>query len=184
MTTEKALQIWKKYNTKQNLERHATAVSETLRHFAKLTGEDEEYWASVGLLHDVDYEQYPDEHCHKIPEILSKEGIDAETIRAIQSHGYIHVDGIPEPQNQMEWTLFAIDQLTGFIIACALIRPEKKLALVDMASINKRWKIPTFAGGTKRDLVLLGCEKMDKSFEYVAEQTLVALQGVADKLGL
>ena len=184
MDTKRAFEIWRKHNTKPNLERHAIAVSETMRHFAKLVNEDQEYWASVGILHDVDYEQYPDEHCHKTHEFLSKEGIDDKTIHTIKTHGYIHVDGMPEPQSYMEWTLFAIDQLTGFIIACALIRPEKKLALVEMSSINKRWKIPTFAAGTQRNLVELGCEKMGKSFEWVAEQTLIALQGVADKLGL
>jgi len=184
MTSDRALAVWKKYNTKPNLERHAIAVSETMRHFAKLANENQEYWASIGILHDVDYELYPDKHCFKIPEILSNEGIDEKTIRTIQSHGYIHVEGMPEPQTYMEWTLFAIDQLTGFIIACALIQPEKKLALVEMSSINKRWKIPTFAGGTQRNLVELGCEKMGKSFEWVAEQTLIALQGASEKLGL
>jgi len=183
MTEKEALVILKKYTTKPNLIKHAQAVAATMRHFAKIEGEDEEYWAVVGLLHDIDYEQFEGEHCYKCVELLKQEGFDDKFIHSVQSHGYeICTDVCPDCY--MEEVLCAIDQLTGFLIACALIRPEKKLANVEMSSVFKRWKTPSFAAGTERKRIEGVCTRMNKSLEYMLEQTLIALKGISDTLGL
>ncbi|MCL2570348.1 MAG: HDIG domain-containing protein [Firmicutes bacterium] len=183
MTETKALAILKKYTTKPNLIKHALAVAATMRHFAKLEGEDQEYWAVVGLLHDIDYEQFESEHCHKCVELLQNEGFDDKFIHAIQSHGYEICTDIC-PNCYMEEVLCAIDQITGFLIACALIRPDKKLANVEMSSILKKWKTPSFAAGTERQRIEGTCARMGRTLEYMLEQTLVALNDISDKLGL
>jgi len=183
MNIDRALEVLKKYTTKPNLIKHAIAVSETMRHFAKLEKENEEYWAVVGLLHDIDYELYPEQHCHKCVELLKSEGFDNKFIRAVQSHGSEICTDIA-PSCYMEEALSAIDQLTGFIIACALIRPEKKLEFVTLDSMRKRWKTPSFAAGTERTRIEGVCARMGKSLDYMLEQTLAALKNIADKLGL
>ena len=183
MNTNESLEILKKHTTKINLIKHALAVSASMRHFAKLRGEDAEYWACVGMLHDVDYEKYPDAHCDHTRELLEPEGFDEKFIRSILSHGYELRNDI-EPGNYMEWVLSTIDQLTGFITACALILPDRKLGAVTMDSIRKRWKVPSFAAGTNRERIMRYCEKLGHDFDYMAEQTLVAMKGIAGELGL
>lgn len=183
ITAKEALEILKKYTTKPNLIKHAIAVSVTMRHFAELEKQDSEFWAVAGMLHDIDYELYPDEHCYKGVELLKKEGLCDATIRAHQSHGFGICTDV-EPIAYMEKALCAVDQLTGFIIACALIRPEKKLEFVDMDSIKKKWGKKDFASGTNRERIERMCEKMGKPFDYVAQQTLIALQKSAADLGL
>lgn len=183
-TREKqALEILKKYTTKPNLIKHGIVVSAVLKHFAKVQGEDADYWAVVGLLHDVDYEIYPDEHCHKLVEILKQEGFDEKFIRSIQSHGYEICTDV-EPKSYMEKVLCTVDQLSGLIIACALIRPEKKIEFVTLESIQKRWKIPSFAAGTDRERIMRFCDRLGKSFDYMATETLRAMQAIADEIGL
>jgi len=183
MTEKQASEVLRKYFTKPNLLKHAIAVSAAMKHFAKLEGEDESYWAVVGLLHDIDYEMYPEVHCIKCVEILRKEGLDESIIHAIQSHGCGLCNDV-EPTRYMEKVLCTVDQLTGFIIACALIRPERKLSVVDMDSIRKKWGQRAFAAGTSRDRIMAYCEKLGKTFDYMAEQTLIAMQGIATELGL
>jgi len=184
MKTEKeALEILKKYTTKPNLIKHAIVVGAVLKHFAQLQGEDAEYWNTVGLLHDVDYEMYPEEHCFKLVEILKDEGFDDKFIRAIQSHGYEICTDV-EPISYMEKILCTIDQLSGFIIACALIRPEKKLEFVDLKSIHKRWKIPSFAAGTERGRIESQTTRWGLDFDYIATETLKAMQAIAGDIGL
>lgn len=180
---DKTLELLKKYTTKPNLLRHATAVSACMRHFAEVEGEDVNYWEVVGLLHDIDYELYPEEHCHKCVQILKDEGFDDKFILTVQSHGYEICTDV-EPKLYMEKVLSAVDQLSGFIIACAMMKPEKKLSVVDLDNIKKKWKDKKFAAGTDRDRIMRFCERMGKDFDYVATHTLVALQGIADKLGL
>ena len=183
MTPSKAKEVFFKYNTKPNLLKHSVAVAATMKHFAHLAGEDETFWEVVGILHDVDYEQYPDEHCHKLVDILKAEGLDDKTIRAIQSHGYEICTDV-EPVLYMEKVLCAVDQLTGFIIACALIRPERKLDLVTLESAKKKWARKEFAAGTDRDRIMRFCERLGVDFDYMFMETFTALKGVAGELGL
>ena len=183
-TPAQALKILKKYMTKENLIRHSLTVSGVMKHFARLQEEDENYWAVLGLLHDIDYEQYTDQHCFKLVEILKKEGFDEGFIRTIQSHGYPEVDTGVRPETYMENVLAAIDQLSGLIIACALIRPEKKLANVSLESILKRWKVPAFAAGTNREAIQARCVDLGVSLDYLAAETLKAMQCFAGEIGL
>ena len=183
MTEAQALDVLKKYTTKPNLIKHAQAVAATMRHFAKLAGEDEEYWAVVGLLHDIDYELYPDEHCHVCREILKNEGFDDNFIHAVQSHGHEICTDVC-PNCYMEEILSATDQLSGFIIACALMKPNKTLAEVDVSSIKKKWKDKKFAAGTERDRIEKVIANMGKEFDWIAGETLNALQGISGQLGL
>ena len=183
MTPDKALQILKKYTTKPNLIKHALAVSAIMGHFAKLSGEDQDYWATVGMLHDIDFECCPEEHCCKCVEILKAEGFDEKAILSIQSHGYPTCTQI-EPKMYMEKVLSATDQLSGLIIAVALMRPDKKIASVTLDSVMRKWKDKKFAAGADREQILSYCKKMDKSLDYVIEQSLIALQNIASKLDL
>ena len=178
-----ALETLKKYTTKPNLIKQAIAVAATMRHFAKIEGEDENFWETVGMLHDIDYEMWPDTHCHKCVEILKSEGYDERTIHAVQSHGYELCCDV-KPENYMELVLGTIDQLTGFIIACALIRPEKKLELVELSSMQKRWKSPSFAAGTGRERIEKWCARIGVTLDYMMVETHKALLSIADELGL
>ena len=183
VSEKQALEILKKYTSKPNLIKHAIAVAATMRHFAKLEGEDEEYWAVVGVLHDIDYEMFPEQHCHKCVELLKKEGFDDKFIHAVQSHGHeICTDVIP--CCYMEEVLAVVDQLTGFLIACALVRPDKKIANVELSSAKKKWKTPAFAAGTERERIERTCARMGKELEYMMHETLIALQTISKELGL
>jgi len=178
-----AMTVLKKYTTKPNLIKHAIAVAAAMKHFAHLAGEDEEYWQVIGLLHDIDYEMYPDCHCHKCVEILRDEGFSEDEIHSIQSHGYEICTQV-EPTHYMEKVLCTVDQLTGFIIACALMKPDKKLDSLTLDSIKKKWKNKGFAAGTERERIERFTGRMGKSFDWVICETLTALRGIAPELGL
>jgi putative nucleotidyltransferase with HDIG domain len=180
---EKAFEILNKYNKNKNLIKHGLAVEGVMRHFASINNEDVEYWGAVGLLHDVDYEQYPNEHCIKCVEILQNENVPADMIRAIQSHGYGLCADV-EPEKLMEKVLFTIDELTGLIIATALMKPNKTLAEVDLESVKKKWKKKDFAAGVNRELIQNGADKLNMDLDYIIEQTIVGLQKISESLGL
>ena len=182
MDREGAYKILEKNITKPNLIKHSIAVEAVMKHFAELNNEDVEYWGNVGLLHDIDYELYPEEHCKKYKEVL-QDAVDDEFIRTLETHGYgLCTDAIPE--KFMEKVLITIDQLTGFIIACALILPSKKLADVEMKSMLKKWKNKGFAGGTERERIEHWTNELGYTLEYMLEQTLIGIQNISDKLGL
>jgi len=177
------MELLKKYTTKPNLIKHAVAVAGVMKYFAKQAGQDENYWEVVGLLHDIDYEIDPECHCHRCVEILRENGISEDMIHAIQSHGYEICTDV-EPLNYMERVLSVVDQLSGFIIACALMKPDKKLSSVDLASVKKRWKDKKFAAGTERERIIKMCEIMGRDFDWVIQETLDAMTPMADELGI
>jgi putative nucleotidyltransferase with HDIG domain len=178
-----SFEVLNKYMQKPNLLKHSMAVEATMRHFADMLGFDAERWGAIGLLHDVDFELYPAEHCYKTEELLSPEGYDADFIRAIKSHGHgLCTDVLPE--TIMEKVLACVDQLTGFLTACALILPTKSLADVAMPSVMKKWGKKDFAAGTGRERCEYWAGALGKTIEYMLEQTLIAMRGIADKLGL
>jgi len=182
MTRSEAYEILTTHMTKPNLIKHSLALEATMKHFATLNNEDTEYWGNVGLLHDVDYEKYPDEHCHKYHEML-QDKVDDDFYHAIESHGYgLCTDVIPE--KLMEKVLITADQLTGFITACAMVNPERKLSEVKLKSMKKKWKNKSFAGGTERDRIEHWTAEMGLELDYMLEQTLIAMQGISDELGL
>lgn len=153
MELEKAVEILKKYVKQENLQKHCFAVAATMKHFAKLNQEDEKYWQIVGMLHDIDYELYPEEHCVKCKEILEKEGFDENFIHSVQSHGYGIVQNEIKPELKMEKILFTIDELTGLITATALMQPNKTLEEVKVKSVKKKWKDKKFAAKVNRELI-------------------------------
>lgn len=183
---EQAFEILKKYNKEESHIHHAIAVENTMRHFAKLANEDEDLWGIVGILHDIDWEQTsdnPEKHCHLAPEILRKEGVDEDIIHAVQSHGYGICTDI-EPVNQMEKTLFTVDELTGLIITAGLVRPSRSLSDLELKSVKKKWKDKAFARGVNREVIKQGAERMGISLDSVIEETIKALRPVEKQIGM
>jgi len=182
-TRADALALLKEYNDNQNLVKHGLAVEATMRHFAKKYGEDEEKWGIIGLAHDLDYGKYPEEHCKKTPEILQEAGWPEDWINSILSHGWKLCTDV-KPEQKMEKILYTIDELTGLVIAVALVRPSKSLHEVDLAAVNKKWKEKSFAAGASREVIQDGIDLLEADRDEIVSETIVALQGIADELGL
>lgn len=182
-TYEQALGLLKQYNQSDNLIKHALAVAAVMRHFAEMWGEDGDTWEVVGLIHDLDYEQFPEQHCKKTGEILRNAGWPADLIRAVQSHGWGICTDI-EPRTRMEKTLFAVDELTGLIAAVALVRPSKNVRDVKVKSVKKKWKTLAFAAGANREVIQQGADLLEMDLSDLIQHTLHAMQGKAEELGL
>lgn len=175
---DKAVGVFKKHNDSPSLYRHALAVEAVMRHFAKKYGEDADYWGAVGLLHDVDYEKHPEEHCRKAVDILKEEGYDDAFVHAVVSHGYgICVDIAPE--SVMEKVLFATDELTGLIAAAALMLPTKSVDDLKLSSLKKKWKDKKFAAGVNRDIVLQGADMLGMDLESLMTETIEGMRSAA-----
>ena len=181
--------LLRKYVTGETLLRHSYTVAVALEYWAKDAGEhDAETWRCVGLLHDLDFEKYPDAHCIKIKDIFEAEkdavpGFTPEILHAIQSHGWgLTVD--IEPQSYMEKVLYAIDELTGIIYACALMRPSKSVMDMEVKSVMKKYKTPAFAAGCSRDVINKGCGLLGMELSAVIEKTILAMRTEAALLGV
>ncbi|WP_417089662.1 HDIG domain-containing metalloprotein, partial [Eubacterium maltosivorans] len=171
------------YNESDALVKHGLAVEGVMRHFARKYGEDEEKWGIVGLLHDLDYEKYPDQHCVKVQEIMQERDIDPEIIRAVASHGYgICVD--IEPQSQMEKVLYTIDELTGLVNATAIMRPSKSVLDLETKSVKKKFKSKGFAAGVDREIIKKGCERLEMDLGDVIEEVILGMREVCDAIDL
>nr|WP_320024499.1 HDIG domain-containing metalloprotein [uncultured Acetobacterium sp.] len=180
---EKALALLKEYNETESLINHGMAVAGVMTHFAKLEQEDPDYWGIVGLLHDLDYEKYPEEHCVKVVEILQANGYDEGFIKSIVSHGYgLCVD--VEPTHQMEKILYATDELAGLITACAYMRPSKSVNDLEVKSVKKKFKTQNFAAGVNREVVTKGAEMAGYSLDDLMRETILGMRAVADDIGL
>lgn len=183
-TREEALSLFKKYNKSDSLLRHGLAVEATMKHFAELFDEpDVEKWTIVGLIHDLDYEMYPDEHCIKVQEILKEERYPEDYIKAIASHGYEICSDI-EPTEKMEKVLYAIDELTGLITAVALLRPSKSVLDLEPKSVKKKWKDKGFAAGVDRAIIQKGIDMLGMERDEVIMETILAMRKVAEEIGL
>ncbi|MCR2044125.1 hydrolase [Anaerosalibacter massiliensis] len=179
-----AYELLKKYNKDEGHIKHGLAVEAVMIHFAKLFNEEDiEKWGIVGLVHDLDYEIYPDEHCKKTREILMEENWPEDYIRAIESHGWKICSDV-EPLETMEKVLYTIDELTGLIIATALVRPSKSLLDLKVKSVKKKWKDKSFAAGVNREVVANGAEMLGMDLNKVIEETIKAMQGIAEEIGL
>jgi putative nucleotidyltransferase with HDIG domain len=166
--------------------KHARAVEGTMRHFARKMGGDEELWGVVGILHDIDWEKTmnePTRHCNLAPELLREAGIEEEIIHAVQSHGWGICSDV-EPKNDMEKTLFTIDELTGLIITAGLVRPSKSLSDLELKSVKKKWKDKAFAKGVDRSVIQKGAEMMGISLDEVIETTIAAMRPIEKEIGL
>lgn len=182
-TREQAWEWVKEYNESEALRRHALTVEGCMRRFAALAGEDVELWGLVGLLHDLDYEQYPEQHCKKVQEILGEKGVDPEIIRAVASHGWGICSDI-EPQSRMEKTLFAIDELTGLITAAAIMRPSKSVMDLELKSVKKKYKTPSFAAGVNRAVIEQGAQMLGTTVDELITQCILGMRECADAIGL
>ena len=181
MNREQAINLLKKYNKEEFHLRHAFTVEQVMRYFAKQNSEDEEFWGLVGLLHDVDYEQFPDEHCKKAPELLKEIEASEEMIHAICSHGYGICSAI-QPEHEMEKILFATDELTGLIWAAAKMRPSQSTKDMEVSSLKKKFKDKKFAAGCSRDTIKQGAEQLGWELNDLLEKTLSAMKESEDKI--
>ena len=182
-TREQALEMLREYNQSDSLLKHAYTVEGVMRYIARKREEDEEKWGVIGLIHDLDYEKHPDQHCTKTREILEAHNWPEEYIRAAVSHGWGICSDV-EPKTTLEKTLYAIDELTGLVTASALVRPSKSVMDTSVKSVRKKWKTPSFAAGVDRSIVEKGAEMLGISIEELIEDTIKGMQEVADVIGL
>ena len=182
-TRNEAFALLCKYNKSESLIKHALAVEGVMRYFAKKWGEDEEKWGIIGLVHDLDYEKFPEEHCRKSKEILESMNWPEEYIRAVISHGWGICSDV-EPVTKLEKVLFAIDELTGLVATTALIRPSKSILDVRPKSVKKKWKDKRFAAGVDRSIIEKGARMLDIEVSDLIADTLAGMQRVAGEIGL
>ena len=182
-TYDEALSLLKEFNNSESLLKHAYSVEGVMRYLARKAGEDEEKWGIIGLVHDLDYERFPEQHCEKSREILEERGWPEEYIRAIVSHGWgLRVD--VEPQTEMEKTLYAVDELTGLITAVALIRPSRSVMDLEAKSVMKKWKDKAFAAGVNRSVIEKGTAMLGVELRELVTDTMMGMRQVADRIGL
>lgn len=177
VTREQALSLLKKYNQEPFHIRHALTVEGVMRWYAKDQGfaEETDFWGLAGLLHDVDFEKYPEEHCKKAPELLAEIGAEPELVHAVVSHGYGLVSDVC-PEHQMEKILFASDELTGLIWAAAKMRPSKSVMDMEVSSLKKKFKDKRFAAGCSRDVIVQGAEMLGWELPVLFEKTIEAMR--------
>lgn len=181
---EEAFELLKEYNKDESHIRHALAVEAVMLHFAELLNEDDkEKWGIIGLVHDLDYEMYPDEHCRKVREILSARNWPEDYIRSIESHGWKICSDV-EPVHRMEKVLYTIDELTGLIAATALMRPSKSILDLEAKSVKKKWKQKNFAAGVNREIIEEGAKLLGMELAEIIEETIKGMQKVAESIGL
>lgn len=174
---EDAFALLKKYNQDSFHIRHALTVEGAMKWFAKELGysEEAEYWGIVGLLHDIDFEQYPEEHCIKAPELLREAGVGEDIIHAVCSHGYeLTVD--VKPEHEMEKVLYAVDELTGLIGAAALMRPSKSVQDMEVKSVKKKYKSTNFAAGCSREVIQKGANMLEWDLSELIQKTIYAMR--------
>jgi len=182
-TRQEALELLHQYNESESLRKHAYAVEGVMRYIARKRGEDEEKWGIIGLIHDLDYEKFPDQHCTKTAEILKERGWPEEYIRAAVSHGWGICSEV-EPKTDLEKFLYAIDELTGLVVTTALIRPSKSVLDVQVKSVKNKWKDKRFAAGVDRSVIEKGAAMLQIGLEELIEDTIKGMQEVAEAIGL
>lgn len=180
---EQAWDLLCRYNETPALRRHALAVEAVMRHYAAMMGEDVDKWGVIGLLHDLDYEKYPEEHCKKTEEILAAEDVEPEYIRAIVSHGWGLCSDV-KPELHMEKVLYATDELTGLINAAAIMRPSKSVLDLELKSVKKKYKDKRFAAGVDRSVIENGAEMLGTTVDELITQCITAMRSVAESLDL
>jgi len=182
-TREETFELLKKYNKSESLIKHALAVEGVMRYCARKRGEDEEKWGIIGLIHDLDYEKYPEEHCKKTEEILKENNWPEEYIRAVVSHGWGICSDV-EPQSRMEKVLFAVDELTGLVFTTALVRPSKSVMDMKPKSVKNKWKDKRFAAGVDRSIIEKGADMLGVEVSELIADTIMGMREVAEAIGL
>ena len=183
ITREEALSALRQYNKEPFHLQHALTVEGVMRWFACDLGYgcDQDFWATVGLLHDIDFEMWPEEHCKKAPELLQKAGCGPKLIHAVVSHGY-GICSNTSPEHEMEKVLFAADELTGLIGAAALMRPSKSCQDMELKSLKKKFKDKKFAAGCSRDVIRRGAEQLGWELDTLLEKTLMAMRSCEEQV--
>jgi len=182
-TRETALELLKKYNKTESLIKHAYAVEGVMRYMAKKAGEDDEKWGIIGLIHDLDYEMYPEQHCTMTEKILKENNWPEEYIRAVMSHGWGLVTNT-EPVSQLEKTIFAMDELTGLVATSALVRPSKSVLDMEARSVKKKWNDKRFAAGVDRSVIEKGAAMLGVSLDDLINDCIMGMRTVAEETGL
>ncbi|ORC36352.1 hydrolase [Marispirochaeta aestuarii] len=182
-TREEAYALLTEYNQSESLIKHALSVEAVMRHFAPRFRGDAEVWGVVGLVHDLDYEKWPEEHCKKTEEILKERGWPEELVRAVVSHGWGIVTEV-EPKSDMEKVLFATDELTGLVTATALVRPSKSILDMSAKSVKKKWNQKAFAAGANREIIAQGAEMLGMELSELISETITGMRPVAEQIGL
>ena len=178
---EQALALLQKYNQEPFHIQHALTVEGTMRYFAAELGFDPEFWGIVGLLHDVDFERWPEEHCKKAPDLLAEVNASQALVHAVCSHGYGLCSDV-EPEHIMEKVLFAADELTGLIGAAARMRPSKSVADMELSSLKKKFKDKKFAAGCSRDVIREGADRLGWTLDELMEKTILAMRSCEESV--
>jgi putative nucleotidyltransferase with HDIG domain len=181
MNKQDAINLLKKYNKGEFHILHAITVSEVMKYFARELEYDEEFWGLVGLLHDVDFEEYPEEHCKKAPELLKEINASDEMIYAVCSHGYGICSDV-KPKHDMEKVLYAVDELTGLIGAAAKMRESKSTKDLEVQSLKKKFKDKKFAAGCSREIISKGAEMLNWDLDILFEKTILAMRECEDRV--
>lgn len=182
-TRADALKLLHQYIENESLRKHAYAVEGVMRYIARIRGEDEEKWGVIGLIHDIDYEKFPESHCQKAEEILRENGWPEDYIRAAISHGWGICSQVM-PETDLEKFLFAVDELTGLVVTTALVKPSKSVFDVEVKSIKNKWKDKRFASGVNRSIIEQGAAMLNIELEKLIEYTIKGMQEVAEWIGL
>lgn len=182
-TREEAFELLKNYNSSESLIKHALAVEAVMRYSARKRGHDEEKWGVIGLIHDLDYEQYPEEHCVMTEKILTENGWPDDYIHAVICHGYGICTDV-KPEHEMEKVLYTLDELTGLVVTTALVRPSKSVLDVKVSSVRKKWKDKRFAAGVDRSIIENGAEMLGEELGDLIADTIEGMKEVAADLGL
>ena len=182
-TREQALALLTEYNDNEALIKHALAVEAVMRYCARKRGEDEDQWGVIGLVHDLDYERFPEQHCHKTDEILREHHWPADYIRAVLSHGWGICTDV-EPRTDLEKTLYAMDELTGLVTATALVRPSRSVLDMKVKSVKKKWRDKSFAAGVSREIIEKGAERLGADLSELIEDAIMGMREVAEDIGL
>ncbi|HPT22860.1 MAG TPA: HDIG domain-containing protein [Bacteroidales bacterium] len=182
-TRELALTLFKKYNHSESLLKHALSVEGVMRYMAGKAGEDKEIWGIIGLIHDLDYEMYPDQHCVMTEKILRENNWPEEYIRAVMSHGWGLVTDT-KPVSLLEKTIYAVDELTGLVATSALVRPSKSVLDMEAKSVKKKWNDRRFAAGVNRSVIEKGAEMLGVSLDDLITDCIMGMREVAEEIGL
>ena len=182
-TREEAFDLLKKYTKTESLINHALSVEAVMRHFAEKHGEDPEMWGIIGLVHDIDYEMYPEEHCVKARSILEENKWPDDYVRAVISHGWGICTDV-KPESLLEKVLYATDELTGLVTTTALVRPSKSVMDMKAKSVKKKWKDKRFAAGVNREIITKGAEMLDIEIGDLITETIMGMRNVAEEIGL
>lgn len=182
-TRDEAFKLLKAYNKSESLIKHGLAVEAVMRYFARKRNADEEQWGIIGLIHDLDYEKYPEQHCTQTKVILEEHDWPRDYIRAVVSHGWGICSDV-KPESEMEKVLYAIDELTGLVTTSALVRPSKSVLDMTPKSVKKKWKDKRFAAGVDRSIIEKGAEMLDIPLSDLILDTIMGMRDVAGEIGL